>query len=89
MFRFVCAALCAAFVTFVPGRALAAYPEKAVRLLIPFPPGGGTDILARGLLDQLEAALGTSVIIDNRGGAGGTLGCTLLRVRRRTATRCS
>ncbi|OGA55404.1 MAG: hypothetical protein A3F74_19285 [Betaproteobacteria bacterium RIFCSPLOWO2_12_FULL_62_58] len=39
--------------------------------------GGGTDILARALQDKLEAALGASVIIDNRGGAGGTLGCTI------------
>ena len=54
-----------------------AYPQKPIRLLIPFPPGGGTDIIARGLQDKLEAALGASVIIDNRGGAGGTLGVTL------------
>jgi tripartite-type tricarboxylate transporter receptor subunit TctC len=53
------------------------YPEKAIRLLIPFPPGGGTDILARALQDKLENALGTTLLIDNRGGAGGTLGCTL------------
>jgi tripartite-type tricarboxylate transporter receptor subunit TctC len=45
-----------------------------VRLLIPFPPGGGTDVLARALQDKIEAALGAQLIIDNRGGAGGTLG---------------
>ena len=77
MLRIVSAALCAALALFATSWTAAAYPEKAIRLLIPFPPGGGTDILARGLLDQLEASLGTSVIIDNRGGAGGTLGCTL------------
>ena len=55
----------------------AAYPERPVRLLIPFPPGGGTDVLARALQDKIEAALGAQVIIDNRGGAGGTLGTAL------------
>ena len=54
--------------------AAGAYPERPVRLLIPFPPGGGTDVLARALQDKIEAALGALLIIDNRGGAGGTLG---------------
>ena len=57
--------------------AAAAYPEKPIRLLIPFPPGGGTDLLARALQDKLETALGALVIIDNRGGAGGTIGVTM------------
>ena len=79
MFRIVCASLSAAlFTLFAPSAVVvAAYPEKPIRLLIPFPPGGGTDILARALQDKLEAALGNSVIIDNRSGAGGTLGVTL------------
>jgi len=79
MFRIACVWLFAALTVLPAPPALAAegYPQKPIRLLIPFPPGGGTDILARGLQDQLEAALGTSVIIDNRGSAGGTLGCTL------------
>ena len=54
-----------------------AYPERAVRLLIPFPPGGGTDVLARALQDKIEGALGAPLVIDNRGGAGGTLGTAL------------
>jgi hypothetical protein len=54
--------------------AAGAYPDRPVRLLIPFPPGGGTDVLARALQDKIEAALGAQLIIDNRGGAGGTLG---------------
>ena len=54
-----------------------AYPERPVRMLIPFPPGGGTDVLARALQDKIEGALGAPVIIDNRGGAGGTLGTAL------------
>jgi tripartite-type tricarboxylate transporter receptor subunit TctC len=57
--------------------AVAAYPERPIRFIIPFPPGGGTDVLARALHEKLEAALGASLIIDNRGGAGGTLGTAL------------
>jgi tripartite-type tricarboxylate transporter receptor subunit TctC len=57
--------------------AAAAYPERPIRIIIPFPPGGGTDIIARGVQDRLEAALGVGLIIDNRGGAGGTLGTAL------------
>jgi tripartite-type tricarboxylate transporter receptor subunit TctC len=78
MFRIAFASLFAALIA-LPALAATAdgYPQKPIRLLIPFPPGGGTDILARALQDQLEAALGAGVLIDNRGGAGGTLGCTL------------
>ncbi len=79
MFRIVCASLFTALTALsTPPVAAAGYPEKPIRLLIPFSPGGGTDILARALQDKLEAALGASVIIDNRGGAGGTIGVTLV-----------
>jgi tripartite-type tricarboxylate transporter receptor subunit TctC len=77
MFRIACASLFAVLIALPTALAAAGYPEKPIRLVIPFPPGGGTDILARGLQDKLEAALGASVIIDNRGGAGGTIGCTV------------
>ena len=77
MFRIACALPFAMLATVFALPVAAAYPEKAIRLLIPFPPGGGTDILARALQDKIEAALGAPLIIDNRGGAGGTLGCTL------------
>lgn len=50
------------------------YPTKPVRLVVPFPPGGGTDAFARPLTKVLSANLGQSFVIDNRGGAGGTLG---------------
>jgi tripartite-type tricarboxylate transporter receptor subunit TctC len=50
------------------------YPEKPVRLIIPFAPGGGTDVLARFISAKLSENLGASVVIENRGGAGGTLG---------------
>ena len=79
MFRIACASLFAALTVLPAPSALAAegYPQKPIRLMIPFPPGGGTDILARALQDKFEEALGANVIIDNRGGAGGTIGCTL------------
>ena len=78
MFRIVCVSLFAALTALPAPSALAAgYPEKAIRLLIPFSPGGGTDLLSRAIQPSLEKALGVGVIIDNRVGAGGTVGVTL------------
>ena len=51
-----------------------AYPAKPVRLIIPFPPGGSNDLIARAVATQLSDRLGQSVIVDNRGGGGGTIG---------------
>jgi tripartite-type tricarboxylate transporter receptor subunit TctC len=53
------------------------YPEKPIRFIVPFPPGGGNDILARALQPRLAELLGQPVVIDNRGGAGGNLGTDL------------
>jgi tripartite-type tricarboxylate transporter receptor subunit TctC len=53
------------------------YPNKPIRLIVPFPPGGGTDAFARPLSKVLSQQLGQNVIIDNKGGAGGTLGADL------------
>ncbi len=56
------------------GVALAQYPERPIRVIIPFSPGGGTDITSRQFMIWLEPALGTNLVLDNRPGAGGTLG---------------
>jgi tripartite-type tricarboxylate transporter receptor subunit TctC len=55
-------------------RAQSAWPSKPVTIVVPFPAGGGTDAFARPLTAQLTKSLGKQVIIDNRGGAGGTVG---------------
>jgi tripartite-type tricarboxylate transporter receptor subunit TctC len=50
------------------------YPTRPITIVVPFPPGGGVDVLARVVGERLAAAMKTQVIVDNRGGAGGTLG---------------
>ncbi|MFN2645485.1 MAG: tripartite tricarboxylate transporter substrate binding protein [Burkholderiales bacterium] len=50
------------------------YPSKPIRFILPFPPGGGTDLLGRLIADHLAAALGQPVVTENRGGAGGNVG---------------
>ena len=53
------------------------YPAKTVRVIVPYPPGGGTDTIARPLAQKLTESFGQQVIIDNRGGAGGNVGMEL------------
>lgn len=52
----------------------AAYPEKPIKILVPYPPGGMTDVFARTIGNKLTEKLGQPVVIDNRSGAGGTIG---------------
>ena len=72
--RLVC--LAAALAAVLPLQALAqgAYPDKPVRFVVPYPPGGGTDVIARIVQGKLQAQLGQTIVIENRGGGGGSLG---------------
>ena len=60
-----------------PAIAAQAYPVKPIRLIVPFPPGGGTDLVSRTLQPSVSALLGQQLLIDNRGGAQGSLGTAI------------
>lgn len=71
------AALLAA-VAAAPAAGAQAYPARPIRFIVPFPPGGGNDIVGRIFAQRLNEALGVSVVVDNRGGAGGTIGTDIV-----------
>lgn len=57
--------------------AQSAYPAKPIRLIVPYPPGGSTDIAARVVGEQISQSLGQRFVVDNRPGAGGNIGMQL------------
>ena len=68
------AALCAG-----PATAANAYPDRPIRLILPFPPGGPSDIVARLFSQKLGESFGQQVVIDNRGGAAGAIACEIAK----------
>src|ERR1700675_2015296 len=73
-FRMLIAALAA-----TPLVALAqAWPAKPIRLVVPYPPGGSTDLLARTIGQKVGESLGQTIVVDNRAGAGGMLGSDIV-----------
>jgi tripartite-type tricarboxylate transporter receptor subunit TctC len=54
------------------------YPNKPIRLIVPYPPGGGTDVIARIVQERFSTLLGQQVLIDNRGGAAGSIGTEIV-----------
>lgn len=68
----VAAVMCALVV--LPSAVAQEFPQKPIRLIVPFAPGGNADIIARILIPKMVKVLGQPIIIDNRGGAGGTIG---------------
>ena len=79
------------------------FPAKPIKVIVPFPPAGGTDIIARIVTDKLNQSLGWSMVVENRPGAGGNLGvdaaaksapdgytlCSARRATSRSIPRCT
>jgi tripartite-type tricarboxylate transporter receptor subunit TctC len=78
MTRIASGLLCAALAAAPAVHSADGYPQKPVRLVVPFSPGGGTDLLARAVSDRLTEVLGASIIVDNRPGAGSTIGTAMV-----------
>ena len=57
----------------------AVYPDKPVTIIVPFPPGGSTDMVARAIAPKLQQSLGQPFVIDNRAGATGAIGATAVK----------
>ena len=73
--RFILAmAVCLSAAWSAGAQAQSTYPNKTIRVIVPFAAGSSTDIIARAITDKLSASLGQAVVVDNRGGASGTIG---------------
>jgi tripartite-type tricarboxylate transporter receptor subunit TctC len=67
-------AVVAAVALAMPQAASAAYPDRPIHVIVPFPPGGGGDTLARMVLNKVAARQGWTIVVENRAGAGGNVG---------------
>ena len=83
------AALVAALLLASGAAAQSAYPKGPVRMIVPFPAGGGVDAAGRILAQALSESTGKPFVIENRGGANGNIGTEAARTQRRRATRSS
>jgi hypothetical protein len=74
MLRFIqwCSIVCLLLGLSAPAQAQSTYPDRPIRFVIAFPPGGATDTFFRLISNELATALGQSIVIENKGGAGGT-----------------
>ena len=72
--RFLHLGLAFAALSLFASAAAAAYPDKPIRMIVPYPPGGATDVIGRVMAQRLSTALGQQVIVDNRSGASGNIG---------------
>src|SRR5262249_49839656 len=75
---FVAAAVALAVAAATP-HAQDAYPSRVITMVVPFPPGGSTDVIGRVVAEGLRQGPGQAVVVDNRGGAGGSLGTAAIR----------
>ena len=72
-----------------PAAAAETYPDRPIRLVSPNPAGGANDTIVRIIAAKMSPILGASIVVDNRGGAGGKIGAeAVARAPRPTATRC-
>jgi tripartite-type tricarboxylate transporter receptor subunit TctC len=73
------AAMCVAVQLFAPSAVAQAFPNKPIKLIVPWPPGGSTDVTMRVLAEATAKHLGQPIVVENKPGAGGTLGVTALQ----------
>ena len=76
-FPFICLAAFLLVTTNHVAYAADAWPTRSIRFIVPYPPGGPTDLMARSMSGRLSEALGQSVVVDNRAGAGGNVGAEI------------